>query len=181
MGGEPLANREEKAETIAGLRTKLGRSQSMVLANYRGLTVAQMTELRRKAREAGVELRVVKNTMARRAANEAGAADLSVHLKGPTAIAFGYTDPVAPAKLLVDFARTARIVELKGGFAEGRVLSVQDVRSLAVLPPREVLLSQVLAGMMGPLSNMASVLVAPIRGFAAVADGLRKQREQAAS
>lgn len=174
-----MAKREEKAQVIADLRAKLGRSQSMVLADYRGLTVAQITDLRRRAREAGVELRVVKNTMARRAASEAGAAELSVHLKGPTAIAFGYTDPVAPARLLVDFVRVARVVELKGGYAEGRVLSPQDVRALAVLPSREVLLSQVLAGMMAPLSNMASVLAAPLRGIAAVTDGLRKQREQA--
>ncbi|MDP2872275.1 MAG: 50S ribosomal protein L10 [Bacillota bacterium] len=175
-----MAKKEEKAITIADLRSKLSRAQSMVLADYRGLTVAQMTDLRRKAREIGVELRVVKNTLASRAASEIGAGDLDVHLKGPTAIAFGYADPVAPARLLVDFIRTARVVELKGGYAEGRVLSPQDVRALATLPSREVLLSQVLAAMMGPLSNMASVLVAPLRGIAAVTDGLRKQRESAA-
>lgn len=175
-----MAKKEDKATTITNLRSKLSRAQSMVLANYRGLTVAQMTDLRRKARDIGVELRVVKNTLTSRAAGEIGASDLDVHLKGPTAIAFGYSDPVAPARLMVDFARTARVVELKGGYVEGRVLSPQEVRALAILPSREVLLSQVLAAMMGPMSNMASVLLAPLRGIAAVTDELRKQRESAA-
>jgi large subunit ribosomal protein L10 len=176
-----LAKRTEKESTVADLRSKLDRAQSMVLANYRGLTVAQMTDLRRRAREAGVELRVVKNTMATRAAAAAGAADLEVHLKGPTAIAFGYTDPVAPARLLVDFARTARVMELKGGYAEGRVLGPLEVRALALLPSREVLLSQVLAAMMSPLSSMAAVLSAPLRGLTVATEELRKQREQAAN
>lgn len=175
-----MANRVEKEATIAELVEKFRRAETLAMADYRGLNVAQMTDLRSKARELKIELRVIKNTLAARAAEEAGVGAVAEHLKGPTAVAISYEDPAAAAKLLVDFGRTARQLEIKGGFAGGRVLSAADVRVLATLPGREVLLAQVLAGMQAPLSNMASVLAAPIRGLATAIDALRKQREEAA-
>jgi len=170
-----LAKKSEKAAAISVLTDKFSRAQGVVLADYRGLNVAQMTELRRRARAAGVEIRVIKNTLAARAAAPTDAARLDPHFQGPTAAAFGYEDPVAPARLLVEFARTARQLELKVGLAEGRLLSAAEVRALAALPSREVLLAQVVAGLQGPLQNLASVLAAPLRGVVTAVDALRQQ------
>jgi len=176
-----LANRGEKGETVAMMAGKFRRARAMVVADYRGLNVAQMTDLRRKAREMAIELKVTKNTLASLAAREAGVGGLSNHLKGPTAVAIGYDDLTAPSRLLVEFARTARSLEIKGGFAEGRSLTAQQARELATMPSREVLLSMVLGGISTPLSSMASVLAAPIRGLITATEALRKQREEAAA
>ena len=175
-----MAKRSEKETTIAEIAEKFGRAEALALADYRGLNVAQMTGLRRKARENRVELRVVKNTLAVLAAEKAGIGAVTPLLKGPTAVAIGYEDPTAPAKLFVEFARTARQLELKGGYIGGQMLSAQDVRALAVLPSRHVLLGQVLGAIMGPLSNMASVLAAPMRGLIAATEDLMRKRESAA-
>jgi large subunit ribosomal protein L10 len=175
-----LANKVEKEATISELVEKFRRAQTLALADYRGLNVAQMTDLRRRARELNLDLKVIKNTLAARAAKEAGIGALAEHLKGPTAVAISYDDPAAAAKMLVDFARTARQLEIKGGFAAGQSLTAAEVRVLATLPGREVLLAQVLAAMQAPLSSMASVLAAPMRAFATAVDELRKQREAAA-
>ncbi len=176
-----MASKDEKEATIGQMTEKFRRARAMAVADYRGLNVAQMTELRRKAREMAVELKVVKNTLAARAAKDAGVGALGVHLKGPTAIAIAYDDLTAPSRLLVEYARTARMLELKGGFAEGRALDVAETRALATMPSREVLLSMVLGAISAPLSNMASVLAAPIRGLITATDALRKQREEAAN
>ena len=171
------SKRSEKEAVIAELAEKLNRAQALVLADYRGLNVAQMTQLRNEAREAEVELRVIKNTLAARAAAEAGMEGLATHLTGPTAVAFGYDEPTAPAKLLAEFSGEARQLRLKGGFSGGRVLSAGDVRELATLPSREVLLGRVLGGISAPLSNLASVLAAPLRELATLTDALHKKRE----
>lgn len=176
-----MANRGEKEATINEVADRFRRARAMAVADYRGLNVAQMTELRRKSREMGIDLKVIKNTLAARAAKQAGIGALEVHLKGPTAIAIGYEDLTAPSKLIVEFSRTARALELKGGFAEGRALDAQETRALATMPSREVLLGMVLGAISAPLSNMASVLAAPIRGLITATDALRKQREEAAN
>lgn len=176
-----MANKSEKSEAVATLVDKFGRARAMIVADYRGLNVAQMTALRRKAREMAIELKVTKNTLASRAAREAGVGALSDHLKGPTAVAITYDDLTAPSRLLVEFSRTARLLEIKGGFAEGRSLNAQQARELATMPSREVLLGMVLGGISAPLSNMASVLAAPIRGLITATEELRKQREATAA
>jgi len=175
-----LAKKDEKAAVIDVLAGKFSRARAVILADYRGLNVAQMTELRRQARAAGIEVRVVKNTLAARAADPGGAPGLAAYFEGPTAAAFGYDDAVAPARLLVEFARSARQLELKGGIAEGRLLSAVDVRSLAALPSREVLLAQVAGAFQGPMRNLAFVLAAPTRGLVTAMEELRKKRESAA-
>jgi large subunit ribosomal protein L10 len=175
-----LANKSDKAAEIEALKGKFSRARSVILADYRGLNVAQMTDLRRAARSAGIEVRVVKNTLAARAAGSGGIQGLGEYLQGPTAAAFSYEDAVSAARLFVEFARTARQLELKGGVVEGRILTGADVRSLAMLPPREVLLGQVLGGLQAPLRNLAFVLGAPLRGLATAVDEVRKQRQAAA-
>jgi len=178
VGGEKVP-RPEKVAVVEEIKEKLSKAQGVILADYRGLTVLQATELRRKLREAGVEYKVLKNTLTAIAAKEVGFEDLVPLLIGPTAIAFGYDDPVAPAKVLSEFARTTPVLELKGGLLEGKVLDVDAVKALADLPSREELLSQVLRGMQAPIAGLANVLQGTIRNFVYALEAVRKQKEEA--
>jgi len=172
--------REEKQAAVEAIRENLQNAQVAVLTDYRGLTVAELTELRKKFREAGVEFKVVKNTLTWRAAQEIGLQDLESYLEGPTAIAFGMTDPVAPAKLITEFAKTHKNLEIKGGVLQGGVIPVEKVKALADLPSREQLLGQVVSAIQAPISGLVNVLQAPIRNLAYAVDALRAQREQEA-
>jgi len=147
--------REEKQQLVDEIAEQLNRSKAVVITDYRGLNVAESTELRKQLREAGVEYRVLKNTLTRRAAVKAEVGELDTYLTGPTAIAFGYDDVVAPAKVLYDFARKHKALELKGGLVEGRVVGPKEVESLASLPSREGLLSMLLSVMQAPVRNLA--------------------------
>lgn len=171
-----MPNVDEKAQVVAEIRAKFGRSSGVVLADYRGLTVAQVTQLRAKLREAGVEYRVLKNTMVKRAANEIGVQGLDPFLEGPTAVAFS-ADPVAPAKILAEFAKTNKNFQIKAGLLDGKVIGVDGVKALADLPPREVLLAQVVRGMQAPLVGMANVLQGPIRKLGYALEAIRKAQE----
>jgi len=159
---------QEKQQIVEEITAKLRESATTVLADYRGLNVAQVTELRRKLREADVEFKVLKNTLIRRATAKAELTELDSVLTGPTAVAFGKDDAVAPAKILSEFAKQNEALKIKGGVVEGRVVGVEEIKALADLPSRE-----------GLLSMLLSVLQAPIRNFAlavkAVAD--KKQAE----
>lgn len=169
--------RPEKEAAVADLKAKLSTAQAVVLTDYRGLTVKKVTELRRKLRQAGVEYLVAKNTLTSRAAHAADLAALDQFLAGPTALAFGSADPVVPAKILMDFARDNKELTMKGGVLTGRVIGADQVKALADLPAREVLLSQVLAGMQAPLTGMARVLSGTLSGFVYALDAYRQQRE----
>lgn len=171
-----MPNIEEKAQVVAEIKEKLQSSSGVVLADYRGLTVSQATKLRAQLREAGVEYRVLKNSMVRRAAQEVGIEGLDSYLKGPTAIAFS-VDPVAPAKVLANFVKTSKNFAIKGGVIEGKVVDMAGIRILADLPSREVLLAQVLRGMQAPLTGMANVLQGPIRKMAYALEEVRKLKE----
>ncbi len=176
-----MAVTSEKQAVVAELKEKLASTKGAVLTNYRGLTVAQDTNLRRKLREAGVEYRVVKNTMTRIAANEVGLEGLDVHLEGPTAIAISVTDPVAPAKVISEFVKANKldVLEVKAGIVEGKVIDAQGVKALAALPPREVLIAQVLAGMQSPIVGLVNVLQGSIRNLVYALDAVRQQKESA--
>lgn len=174
---EKKVARPEKEATVAELKEKLSGAQAVVFTDYRGLTVKKATELRRRLRQAGVEYRVVKNTLTSRAAQEAGLHDLDQYLTGPTAVAFGTADPVAPAKVLMAFAKDNKELTVKGGVLQGRTIGFDEVKALAELPSREVLLSQVLAGMQAPLAGMARVLSGTLSGFVYALDAYRRQRE----
>lgn len=147
--------REEKQQQVAEIADQLNRSKAVVVTDYRGLNVAESTELRKQLRDAGIEYRVLKNTLTRRAAQQAQMSGLEEYLTGPTAIAFGYDDAVAPAKVLFDFAKKHKALELKGGLVEGRVVGPKEVESLASLPSREGLLSMLLSVMQAPVRNLA--------------------------
>ncbi len=175
---------ERKEKIIEELCQDLSRSTAAIVADYRGLTVSQIGELRSKLRDIGVEFHVAKNTLTARAAQKAGIVGMDPLLEGPTAIAFVTNDVIAPAKALADFARTSKIMTIKGAVLQGRVLNATQVEALATLPPREVLMARVLGGMQGPLVGIVSVLNGTVRSLAYIlqarADQLSGQEQQAA-
>ena len=157
---------QEKQRQVAEVAAKLRECSCTIVTDYRGLNVAQMTELRKQMREAGVEFRVIKNTLIRRATAEAQLSELDSVLTGPTAIAFSKDDVVAPAKILTEFAKKNEQLQLKAGIVEGRIVDVKQIQALADLPSRE-----------GLLSMLLSVLQAPIRNFALAVKAVADQRE----
>ncbi|WP_088106037.1 50S ribosomal protein L10 [Halalkalibacter urbisdiaboli] len=158
---------EQKKQVVSDIAAKLRESKSTVVVDYRGLNVAEVTELRKQLREAGVEFKVYKNTLARRATAEAELTELDANLVGPTAIAFSNEDVIAPAKVLNEFAKKHDALEIKAGVIEGQVASVAEIKALAELPSRE-----------GLLSMLANVLQAPMRGFALVTKAVAEQKEE---
>jgi len=179
---ENKAVRTEKKEIVKELKDKLLATKGAVLTNYRGLTVAMDTKMRRKLREAGVEYRVVKNTMTRIAAHDAGIDGLDKYLEGPTAIALSVTDPVAPAKVLADFIRENKlqVLEIKAGLVEGKVVDVDGVKALASLPPREVRIAHLLGTLQAPIAGFVRVLGGVPSNLVYALEAIRKQKEASA-
>lgn len=158
---------EAKKQIVQEIADKLKSSKSTIVVDYRGLNVAEVTELRKQLREAGIEFKVYKNTLTRLAAESAELAELNSALTGPNAIAFSNEDVVAPAKILNDFAKKHEALEIKAGVIEGNVASVEEVKALAELPSRE-----------GLLSMLLSVLQAPIRNLALATKAVADQKEE---
>lgn len=171
-----MPNIDAKKQVVDDIKDKLEKSQGAVLTDYRGLNVAEVTELRTKLREAGIEFKVLKNTLTRIAAHQIGLEDLDPYLEGPTAIAFGVDDPVAPAKILSDFAKTHKALDIKAGILENKVIDFEGVKALADLPPREVLLARVLGGMQGPMYGFAGSLQGVLRKFVYALDAVREKK-----
>lgn len=173
-----MATREEKAQLIDSLQKIFSKCSVGVLTDYRGLTAAEMTELRRQFREAGVEYRVVKNTLARFAAERAGQDELAGFFEGPVAIAFGYGDITEPAKALAAYIEDAKVeMTIKGGFLPDRMLSAAEVETLSKLPSREILLARVVGGIKSPLTALVGRLSAPMTGLVGVLQSRIKQLE----
>lgn len=158
---------EQKKQLVEEIAEKLKNSVSTIVVDYRGLNVAEVTELRKQLREAGVEFKVYKNSLTRRAAEAVDLNSLTEVLTGPNAIAFSNEDVVAPAKILNNFAKEHEALEMKAGVIEGKVSSVEEIKALAELPSRE-----------GLLSMLLSVLQAPIRNFALVTKAVADQKEE---
>lgn len=169
----------QKREVINDISTKMKEAKAMVFADYRGLTVEQDTELRSALRKAGVQYRVVKNTLTRFAAKENGLDDLSEYLNGPTSMAYSDTDPVAPAKILNEYAKKFDKLEIKVGVLEGKIIDINGVKALAELPPREVLIAKVLGGFNAPISGFVNVLNANIRGLVVALNAIAEQKANA--
>lgn len=146
----------EKENQVAELQQLFADNSAVVLADYRGITVAQDVQLRAKMREAGVDYRVAKNTLIRIAANNYGINDLDAHLEGPTAIAFS-SDPIAAAKIMGDFIKNNKVCSFKAGLLDGKYLDAAGVEALAKLPPREILLAQVAGCFAAPMAALARV------------------------
>jgi large subunit ribosomal protein L10 len=174
---EKIDKKAEKAATVADITARLKATSTAVLADYRGMTVGQMRDLRTKLRGGGVEMIVVKNTLTRRAATAAGYEPLSAELAGPIAMLFAADDVSAPARILNEYIRANRKMVIKAGLLEGQVIKADAVTELADLPSREVLLSRLLGAMQAPLGNLASVLQAPLTKLARTIEAVRSQKE----
>ena len=177
-------NMSKKQAVVAELKEQLTSAKGVVLTGYKGLTVAQDTALRREFREAGVTYHVVKNTMLRLAAQEAGIEGLDEHLEGTTAFAFSAEDAVAPAKVIGGFIKKnqlddAGVLTIKVGMVEGQVIDAKEVNALATLPSREELIAKMLGSMNAPISNTVNVLQGVIRKAVYVLDAVRAQKESA--
>ncbi|MCP3742233.1 50S ribosomal protein L10 [Rossellomorea sp. BNER] len=158
---------EQKKQIVDEISDKLKASVSTIIVDYRGLDVSEVTELRKQLREAGIEFKVYKNTMVRRAAEAAGLEGLNEFLTGPNAIAFCNEEVVAPAKIINNFAKEHEALEIKAGVVEGAITSVEEVKAIAELPSRE-----------GLLSMLLSVLQAPMRNFALATKAVAEQKEE---
>lgn len=153
-------NRVVKEEKVVEIKEKLEKAQAVVLASYQGLTVEEDTQLRKNLREAGVEYRVYKNTLVKIAAKELGIEGIDEYLEGPVSIAFGYEDATAPARILNDFAKDHKKLDLKAGVVEGKLFNEAEVKQLATIPSKEVLIAKLLGSIKAPLSNLAYLLSA---------------------
>lgn len=160
---------ERKQDVVQVIADKFGAAASVVVVDYRGLNVAQLTELRKQLREAGVEFKVYKNTMTRRAAEKAELTELNEFLTGPNAIAFSNEDVIAPAKVLYNFAKEHEALEIKAGVLEGKFTPAEDVNAIASLPSKD-----------GLVSMLLSVLQAPVRNFAYAVKAVGEDKEEEA-
>src|ERR1700730_9685098 len=158
---------------VTELTERLSRATSAVVTDYRGLTVRQLEDLRGRLRAEGIDYVIVKNTLARRASVESGAEGFAAVLTGPVGLAIGYGDLSTPARILFEHFRSTRTLPLVAGLAEGQVLDADDVRTLAELPSREVLLSRLAGALLGPLSALAAALDSPLATLAATLEAYR--------
>lgn len=157
-----MAVKEAKVKAVEELKDKFDRSSAVILTDYRGLNVADITELRRKLKEQGIEYKVAKNTLTRIAIKDFDY-DLDEFLEGPTAMAFSYEDPVAPAKALTDFAKIHKELEIKAGVVEGKVVSKDVISELAKMPPKEQLLASAVGAIQSPLYGIVGVMQGTLR------------------
>jgi large subunit ribosomal protein L10 len=176
----PKARKEQKAEQVEVLTEKLRKAKVALLTDYRGLTVTQLQDLRGRLRTGDVEYRVVKNTLARRAAEAAGVPGLQSELEGPVAIAFGYDDLSLPSRLIDEFVRATRLkLDVKGGLVEGRVFSPDQVKQLADLPSRETLIAQLMGTLQSPVSQLVGIMQTPVQQLIGVLDAYKTKLEAA--
>ncbi|WP_301860499.1 50S ribosomal protein L10 [uncultured Megasphaera sp.] len=169
-----------KAAVVAEMKEKLQSAQGAVLVGFTGLTVADVTKLRRKFREGNVEYKVIKNTLTRIAIDELGYNALDEHLEGPTAIAYSTEDAVAPAKILKEFIKETKTeaLTIKGGIADGQVIDAAAVDALASLPSREELIAKIVGSMQAPISGLVNVLQGNIRNVVYVLDAVRAKKAE---
>jgi large subunit ribosomal protein L10 len=170
--------RQKKSQIIDTLQEAFSECSIGVLTDYRGLSASEITILRRRLGELGVKYRVVKNTLARFAAERLGRADLAASFEGPVAVAFGYGNITEPARALADYISTSKSsLTIKGGFLSDRLLTSDELSTLSTLPSREILLARVLGGMQSPIASLVNCLTAPIMGVARVLQARIKQLE----
>lgn len=169
-------NKETKKQVVAEVKEDLQKAMTAIVTDYRGLDVEQITALRRALRAENVKYVVVKNTLASIAAHELGLEVLDTYLEGPTAIAYGFEDPVAPAKVLQKYAKDFDKLEIKGGLLEGNLIDPARIKALADLPPREVLLAQVAGAFAAPMTGFAGAAQGILRKFVGTLDAVREKK-----
>jgi len=171
-------SREKKIQIIDSLQEEFSKCSISILTDYRGLATSEMTALRRRLQESGGEYKVVKNTLARFAAARAGKDNLVSSFEGPIAIAFGYGNITVPARVLVSYIEDSKVsLSIKGGFWGDRLLTPEEVMTLATLPSREILLARIVGQMKSPISALLGCLTSPIRGTIGVLQARIKQLE----
>ena len=170
---------EEKKAIVDELKERLERTQVAILTDYKGLDVAAINDLRRKLREENIEYQVVKNTLLLRAAEGTDAELMKDHFKGPSAVALSYEDPVAPAKVLTQFAKDNAALEIKAGVMDGKLLELTDLKALADLPSREVLLGQLVGVMNNVPTSFVRVVAEVPRQMLNVLNAIKDQKEAA--
>jgi large subunit ribosomal protein L10 len=169
---------EKKIQIVEALQEIFSKCNVGILTDYRGLSMAEMNDLRRKLRESGIDYRVVKNSLAEFAAKKAGMEELAGSFEGPVAVAFGYGEIPEPARVLSEYIRVSKsTLNIKGGFLSDRLLTSGEVETLATLPTRDVLIAQVMAGIQSPIVALVSVLAAPVRGIMGVLQARIQQLE----
>ena len=175
-----MFTRKEKEQLVEDIKEKMAQSKSVILADYRGITVKEFTQLRAQLRQADVELKVLKNTMTKLAADQSGITDVAQYLVGPTIWAFSMDDPAAGPKILKEFARTHPNLVLKGGILDKKGFGPQMAEALADLPSREALLGQVAGMLQSPVARFVRVLQGPISKFGYALEDYRKIQEKSA-
>jgi large subunit ribosomal protein L10 len=174
-----MKNREQKAQAISEFTDGIGSATNAFVLDFKGITVPQVTELRKQVRESGSEYVVIKNTLALIAVKDTPLTKLSGHFTGMTAVAYNTTDAVALAKVLTKFAKDVPAVQFKGAMLGGQVVAATEVQNIANLPSREQLVSKLLFLLQSPIRGLATVLAANIRNLAVVIDQIAKQKETA--
>ncbi len=170
-------NKDEKTQEVKKLAERIEKAKVLIFADYRGLKVSEMTELRANLRKDETWFKVVKNRLVKRALKESGLEALEKYFMGPTALASSEVDPVNPAKALVGFSKGHDKLEVKGGFLDGKDLSPADIQSLARMPSREVLLARALASMNAPATNLAGVLAAVPRKLLYALNAIKETKQ----
>jgi large subunit ribosomal protein L10 len=169
--------RKEKEAKVTELTDKFKNNSAVVLTQYQGLTVAELTELRNKLRPSKCEYKVVKNTLTKKALESIGLSDFAKNFEGPTAVAIENGDPVEATKILVDFSKDHANLKLKAGILGKKVLSLNEIKAMATLPSRQVLLAQAVGAIQAPISGFVNVLNALLRNTVNVFDQIRLQKE----
>lgn len=170
----------QKTAAVAEIKDRLTSSEGVILADYRGLSVKDMQELRVNVRNAGADLKIYKNTLTEIAIRELAMPSMDEYLVGPTAFVFVEADPVAPAKALADFAKTHKTLQIKGGFIENSVVGEDAVKAIAALPSREELVAKLLGTLQNPMAKTVRVLNGPASAFARALNAIAQQKEAAA-
>ena len=173
--------RPDKVAEVEAIAQRIQAAQSMVLADFTGLSVQQMTEFRRICRANSVDCRVIKNRLAILAADKADLAILKDHLTGPTAIIFGPESQIDPAKIIVDFAKDNESMEIKGGFLDGEYLDKSQIMALSKVPSKDELIAMIMASINSPLSGLATVMNGVAGALARTIDAVAKQKAEAAN
>ena len=174
-----MKNREQKAEAISAFSEGIGSATNAFVLDFKGITVPQVTELRKQVRETGSEYVVIKNTLALIAVKDTPLTKLTSHFSGMTAVAYNTTDAVALAKVLTKFAKDVPTVQFKGAMLGGQVVAATEIQTIATLPSREELVAKLLYLLQSPIRGLATVLAANIRNLAVVIDQIAKQKETA--
>jgi Ribosomal protein L10 len=169
---------KEKETLVQDLTEKIKKNSGLVLTEYQGLTVAEISELRAKLRPVKCEYKVIKNTLSKLALKNAGLESFAEHFTGPTAVAIENGDPVSTAKVLIDFSKEHNKLKLKAGLLGNKLLSPEELKALANLPSRDVLLAKLLGTMQAPITGLVSVLSGTTRNFVYVLEAIRKNRKR---